>query len=187
MVPMDERSLEIRIDWAARIQGPDDVRILLGKPKEAGWALNPHGDAVLAAKDAVIVYLAVSFEQYWAEAARTFVVEKGNFVETRNEKTSGLYRQIADAIKPGKAAAEFYREAIDGIRARAGGYISDYGLGDGIGLSCREAPFLDGKDTTPFGEGMCFSLRLTIPDEKTGAIMTGNTVCLSDVGTEILI
>ena len=183
---MDERSLEIKIDWAARIQGPDDVRILLGRPKEAGWALRPDGDSVLTNGDAIIVYLAVSFEQYWAEAARTFVVENGNLQETENEKAIGLYRQIAAAMKPGKPAAQFCREAIEEIRAKAGGYISDYGLGDGVGLSSSEAPFLDGKDTTPFSEGMCLSLRMTIPDEKTGSIMIGNTICLTDAGAEVI-
>jgi Xaa-Pro aminopeptidase len=183
---MDEWSLEIKIDWAARIQGPDDVRILLGRPKEAGWALRPDGDSVLTNEAAIIVYLAVSFEQYWAEAARTFVVENGNLQETESEKVIGLYRQIAAAMKPGKPAAQFCREAIEEIRAKAGGYISDYGLGDGVGLSSSEAPFLDGKDTTPFGEGMCLSLRMTIPDEKTGSIMIGNTICLTDAGAEVI-
>jgi Xaa-Pro aminopeptidase len=186
MASMDERSLEIKIDWAARIQGPDDVRILVGRPKQAGWALRPDEDGVLAEGEAVIVYLAVSFEQYWAEAARTFVVQSGNFLETRNDPAGGLYRQIAAALKPGKKAAEFYQEAIDEIRAGAGGYISDYGLGDGIGLSCREAPFLNGKDTTPLSEGMCLSLRMITPDAKTGAIMIGNTVYLSDADVEVL-
>ena len=183
---MDERSLEIKIDWVARIQGPDDVRILLGRPKEAGWALRPDGGSVLTNGDAIIVYLAVSFEQYWAEAARTFVVENGNLQEPVNEKVIGLYRQIAAAMKPGKPAAQFCREAIEEIRAKAGGYISDYGLGNGVGLSSSEAPFLDGKDTTPFSEGMCLSLRMTIPDEKTGSIMTGNTICLTDAGAEVI-
>lgn len=183
---MDERSLEIKIDWAARIQGPDDVRILLGRPKEAGWALRPDGDSVLTNEAAIIVYLAASFEQYWAEAARTFVVENGNLRETEIEKVIGLYRQIAAAMKPGKPAAQFCREAIEEIRAKAGGYISDYGLGDGVGLSCSEAPFLDGKDTTPFSEGMCLSLRMTIPDEKTGSMMIGNTICITDAGAEVI-
>jgi Xaa-Pro aminopeptidase len=187
MVPIDERSFEIKIDWAARIQGPEDVRILLGRPKQAGWALKPHGDAVLASGDAIIVYLAVSFEQYWAEAVATFVVENGSFVETQNEKASGLYRQLTAAIQPGKAAAEFYQEAIGRIRANVPGYTSDYGLGDGIGLSCRESPFLDGKDATPFSEGMCLSLRMAIPDEKTGAVMIGNTLCLTAEGPELLV
>jgi len=187
MILMDERSLEIRIDWAARIQGPDDVRILLGKPKEEGWTLKPQGDALLANGDAVIVYLAVSFEQYWAEAAGTFVVEEGKFREIVNEKASQLYRQVADDMKPGRPAADFCRKATGDIRARAGGYISDYGLGDGIGLSCREAPFLDGRDNTPLSEGMSFSLHMVIPDAQTGAIMIGNTICITAAGPELMI
>jgi Xaa-Pro aminopeptidase len=187
MVPIDERSFEIKIDWAARIQGPEDVRILLGRPKQAGWALKPHGDAVLASGDTIIVYLAVSFEQYWAEAVATYAVENGSFVETQNKKASELYRQLMAAIQPGKAAAEFYQEAIGRIRANVPGYTSDYGLGDGIGLSCRESPFLDGKDATPFSEGMCLSLRMAIPDEKTGAVMIGNTICLTAEGPELLV
>ena len=187
VISVDERNLQIKIDWAARIQGPEDVRILLGKPKENGWALNPEGNAALANGDAVVVYLAVSFEQYWAEAARTFVVQNGSFVETQNEKASRLYRQIVEDMKPGTPAAEFYRKAMEEIRARTGGYVSDYGLGDGIGLSSREAPFLDGKDTTPFSEGMCFSLRIAVPDENTGAMMLGNTICVRNTGAELFV
>jgi len=183
---MDEKNLTMKIDWAARIQGPDDIRILLGCPNRAHWALNPSGDSALQNGDAVIVYLAVSSEQYWAEAARTFVVVGGRFVEAQSERLNVLFLQVASAMKPGMQVMQFYREATEQIRANEGAYISDYGLGDGIGLSRREAPFLDGEDTTPFEHGMCLSLRMILPDEKRGALMASNTICLSENGPDVL-
>jgi Xaa-Pro aminopeptidase len=182
----DERTMEAKIDWAVRLQGAEDVRILLARPKHADWALRPAENVSIPSGDRVIVYLAASFERYWAEGVRTFIAGNSGFSEVNDEKANELYQQIMVAVKPGKSVAQFYKETMDAIRQKEIGYVPDYGLGHGIGLSSQEPPFFDDKDTNRFAEGMCFVLRLAIRDQERGAIMTGNTICLSEAGTEVL-
>ncbi len=182
----NERTMEAKIDWAVRLQGAEDVRILLARPKPADWALRPAKDAALPTGDRVVVYLAASFERYWAEAVRTFIVADSGFSEVNGEKTKELFQEIIAAVKPGKLASQFYKETMKTIRRKGFEYVPDYGLGHGIGLSSQEFPLFDEKDATPFAEGMSFVLRLAVRDREEGAIMTGNTVCLSEKGAEIL-
>jgi Xaa-Pro aminopeptidase len=182
----DERTMEAKIDWAARLQGAEDVRVLLGRPKQPDWALNPAGDTPISPGDSVIVYLAASFERYYAEGVRTFIAGNSGFSEVKDEKINEPYQKIMAAVKPGKSASQFFKETMNELRRKDVKYIPDYGLGHGIGLSLKELPFLDEKDTTQFPEGMCLVLRIGIRDQERGAIMTGNTLCLSEAGTEIL-
>lgn len=182
----DERTMEAKIDWAARLQGAEDVRILLARPKHADWTLNPTGDTPIVPGDRVMVYLIASFERYYAEGVRTFVAGNSGFSEVNDEKVNELYKQILAAVKPGKSVSQFYKETMDAIRRKEAQHIPDYGLGNGIGLSLQELPFFDEKDTNRFSKGMCFVLRLALQDQERGAIMIGNTICLSESGAEIL-
>jgi Xaa-Pro aminopeptidase len=182
----NERTMEAKIDWTGRLQGAEDVRVLLARPKLADWALRPAKDAPIPPGDRIIVYLAASFERYWAEAVRTFIVADFGFSEVNDEKTNELYQEIIASVKPGKLASQFYKETMKAIRRKGFEYVSDYGLGHGIGLSSQELPLFDDKDTNPLAEGMSFVLRLAIRDREKGAIMTGNTVYLSEKGAEIL-
>jgi Xaa-Pro aminopeptidase len=183
---LDEKRVEAKIDWAVRLQGAEDVRVLLARPKQADWGLRPADNASLSPGDTIIVYLAASFERYWAESFRTFVAEKSSFVEVNDEKANGLYQQTMVDVKPGKSVCQFYQETIDQFRQKNVQYIPDYGLGHGIGLSQEELPVLDDKDVTRFAEGMCFALRIAIRDQARGAVMMGNTLYLSEKGAEVL-
>ena len=178
--------MEAKIDWAVRLQGAEDVRILLARPKHADWALRPAEDASISAGDRIIIYLAASFERYWAEGIKTFIADPSSFTEVNDERSNELYQQLMAALKPGKSVSQFYKETMEAIRQKEVRYIPDYGLGHGIGLSPQELPFFDDEDTHRFAEGMCFVLRIAIQDQERGAIMTGNTICLSEMGPEVL-
>jgi Xaa-Pro aminopeptidase len=182
----DERTMEAKIDWAARLQGAEDVRVLLASSKHADWAMNPAGDTPILPGDRVMVYLTASFERYYAEAVRTYVAGNSGFSGINDERVNELYKQILAAVKPGKSASQFYKETINTIRRKGAKHIPDYGLGNGIGLSLQEIPFFNEKDANRFSKGMCFVLRLALQDQERGAIMVGNTVCLSESGAEIV-
>jgi Xaa-Pro aminopeptidase/Xaa-Pro dipeptidase len=182
----NERTMEAKIDWAVRLQGTEDIRILLARPDHADWALNPAGDTPIFSGDRVSVYLTASFERYYAEGVRTFLAGNSGFSEINDEKITELYQQIMAFIKPGKSVSQFYKETRDVIRQKEAKHIPDYGLGNGIGLSLQELPYFDEKDTNRFSKGMCFVLRLALQDQGREAIMIGNTICLSESGAEIL-
>jgi Xaa-Pro aminopeptidase len=182
----NERTMEAKIDWAARLQGAEDVRILLARPTHVDWALNPAGDTPIFPGDRVMVYLTASFERYYAEGVRTFIAGSSGFSEVKDEKINELYQRILAAIKPAKSVSQFYKETTETIRLKEAKHIPDYGLGNGIGLSLQELPFFNEKDTNRFSKGMCFVLRLALQDQERGAMMIGNTICLSESGAEIL-
>jgi Xaa-Pro aminopeptidase len=186
LMNMGERSLEAKIDWAVRLQGAEDVRILLAKPRHGDWALRPAEERLISSGDTIIVYLAASFERYWAEGIRTFVLENASFAEAKLEHAEKLYQQITAAMKPRKPIAQFYKEAINAIEQNGAEYIPGHGLGNGVGLSVKEFPAISDQETGQFAEGMCFALRIAIGDQKLGAVMTGQTIYLSGDGPEVL-
>jgi Xaa-Pro aminopeptidase len=185
-VGRNERQIEAKLDWAARVQGAEDVRILLAKPLKPNWALRPAEAAAVSPGDSLIVYLAASFERYWAEGIRTYRAEESSFVLANDDKTHELFQQLVAALKPGKPVSQFYRETMEELRRRNVRSIPGYGLGHGIGLSMEEAPVIDEKDANRFAEGMCLVLRMAAADQERGAVMTGNTIHLSQAGAEVL-
>jgi Xaa-Pro aminopeptidase len=184
--PGNEKALEAGIDFLARLEGAEDVRILIGKPSEGVWTLRPAERIPLSKREALILYTAVAFERYWSEGIRTYLCDPSSSVELLSQRFKGLYEQILAKMKPGKAVAQFHREALDQIKAARLEHISTYGLGQGIGLSLREYPVI-AEDTKGFLEkSLCLTLRLATKDPDFGAVMTGNTILLSEDKQEVL-
>jgi Xaa-Pro aminopeptidase len=186
LTQMDERSLEAKIDWTLRLQGAEDVRVLLAKPQDAAWALRPAAAAPISPGEAVIVYVAASFERYWAEGIRTFIAERTSLAEADDEKANELYQRVAAVMQPGKPTAQFYKDADKETGRNAVARTPIHGLANGIGLGLKEFPVISGKETGQLAEGMCFALRIAVQDQKMGALMTGNTIYLSEKGPEVL-
>jgi Xaa-Pro aminopeptidase len=181
-----ERSLDALVDREMRLEGVEDVRLLFGKPKETSWAMRPAEELRLSNGDTVILYLAVSFERYWAEGIRTYTFKDTRFTTPAVGKGTALYLQVISEMKPEKKASA-YHEAVHSEFKNSGlESISDYGLGQGIGLDLHEPPYLNDSDQTRMKSGMCVAIRLTMKDNKIGAIMTGDTFLLTENGPEKL-
>jgi len=183
---MDERGLEARLRREVRLEGAEDFRMLIAKPREERWAFRPAEEQKISPEETVILHLAVELERYWAEATRTFLLKGSSFVEPKFENISALYERITNALGSEKKASQFYKEAMAEMKKEGVVYISDYGLGQGIGLSPQEFPVISGKDHTVLREGMIFSIRMLIKDKDMGAIMIGNTIHLTKQGPKIL-
>jgi len=61
---MNERTLEAVIYKAARLEGVEDIRILIGRPQQAEWAFRPAENLFLRQGETLILYLAVVYERY---------------------------------------------------------------------------------------------------------------------------
>ncbi|OGP67073.1 MAG: hypothetical protein A2169_08125 [Deltaproteobacteria bacterium RBG_13_47_9] len=182
----NERELEARLRREARLEGAEDFRMLIAKPREERWAFRLPEETEIFPEETVILYLAVQLERYWAEAVRTFMVKEKSFVSVKRENLETLYGKVIEGFRPGKTASQFHDEAIVQIRKEGAEYISGYGLGQGIGLSPREHPLIFNEDKTPLKEGMCLTLRLLLKEEGLGAMMIGNTLHLTKKGPEVL-
>lgn len=181
-----ERGLDALVDREMRLEGVEDVRLLFGKPKETSWAMRPAEDLRLSDGDTVIIYLALSFERYWAEGIRTYIFKDARFKNPAVENGMALYHQIISEMKPEKKASAYYEEVHSEFKKSSLESISDYGIGQGIGLDLHESPYINSSDQTRMKQGMCFAIRLTMKDKKIGAVMTGDTFILTENGPEKL-
>ena len=181
-----EEVLEASARREARLEGAEDFRMMIAKPLEEKWAFKPPEEKPLRSEDKVIIYLAIEFERYWAEAVRTFIVRDSSFVEIQPEGIKTLYETIMEGMSTGKKISQFYKETMAKIKKANFDSIPDYGLGQGIGLSPKEFPVIAKEDRNILNHGMCFSLRLGVRNKEMGPIMIGNTIYLSKKGAEVL-
>ena len=181
-----ENLLEAKVNRETRLEGSEDFRMLIAKPMEPDWAFRPAEEAPFSSGDRVILYLAVEFERYWAEAIRTFVVQDASFLEVKPEAMMSLYEQVMNGLMPGKTVSQFCKETAGKIRKSNMDPILRYGLGHGIGLGLEEFPLIGEGEKEMLAKGMCLTLRLAVKDPEAGAVMIGNTVSLSKNGPEVL-
>jgi Xaa-Pro dipeptidase len=181
-----ENVLEAVARREARLEGAEDFRMMILKPAEKNGAFRPPEERPIGSGDRIIIYLAVAFERYWAEAARTFTFGDGSFRENLPDRVKTVYESILKGMKIGKRASQLYRDAMGKIARTGFEEISGYGMGQGIGLSLKELPLIAREDRTLLAERMCLSLRLGIRDKELGMAMTGETICLSKAGPVVL-
>ncbi len=181
-----EEVLEAAARREARLEGAEDFRMMIARPLKERWAFKPPEESLLRSEDRIIIYLAIAFERYWAEATRTFSVRDSSLVETQPEEVKRVYETILKGISTGKKVSEFYRETMARIKKANFEFIPDYGLGRGIGLSLREFPILDTNNRNVLTQGTCFSLCLGVRNREMGPLMVGNTIYLSRKGPQVL-
>jgi Xaa-Pro aminopeptidase len=181
---MKERIVEALLIREARMEGAEDVRVLLGRPQEAPWALGPAQDRILEPGRTLIVYTALAFERYWSEGIRTLTVGENAFLSPDLADLQALRQRAADCVKAGKPISQCRKEITDEIQKAGKVWIVTHGLGQGIGLSLQEGPFFQEENVGSIQEGMALSLRLCVRDENEGAVMVGDTYSVSRAGLE---
>lgn len=129
------------IDRHVRRSGAEDARYMVASGPQAGIALRPVDDRVLASGDVVVLSMAVQAQRYWAETARTFVLGRAPAA------LSALHASAAAALEAMRAAAHS-GAAISGIAMAAEAALRNpalaasargYGFANGIGLDVEEA------------------------------------------------
>jgi Xaa-Pro aminopeptidase len=179
-----ENVLEATARREARLEGTEDFRMMILKPSDKNGAFRPPEERPIRSGDRLIIYLAVEFERYWAEAVRTVTFADVSFQETLPDPVKTLYENILQGMKIGKKISQLHRETMAKIAKAKFEEISDYGVGQGIGLSLKELPLIAKEDRNILADGMCLSLRVGIRDKEVGAAMIGDTIYSSKAGPE---
>jgi Xaa-Pro aminopeptidase len=185
-VPFEEKVLEAAARREARLEGAEDFRIMLARPSEEKWTFGPPEKRPLPPGGKVLIYMSVEFERYWAEGARTFMVKESSLEETQHHEVKALYDSIRGEMENGKKVSQFHRKSVQMIKKAGFDTLPDYGLGQGIGLSPKEAPVIAGEDRSILKTGMCLSLFLGVRNRAAGPTVLGETICLSRTGPEVL-
>jgi Xaa-Pro aminopeptidase len=134
------------VDRLARDKGVEDIRILAGERR-----LQPPSFKMTAEVGSHwAVYLAIQHDRYWVETGRTYLLSEQPTLRSAYQKSQEIVAAMAAQLNSGNSI-----KAIDDTaRAQLGEFYataSVYGLGNGIGLSHWEAPFLSEDDERPFG------------------------------------
>ncbi len=182
-----ETILASSVRKSAFMDGAEDVRLLLARPRDEGCALRPAEDRQISTGDTIILYLAVEFERYWSEGIRTLVLtDTSSLNDGVPDSINQLYERIAAKLTPGKTISQFCNEMMSEIGASRLEHIPDYGLGQGIGLSPEELPLINAENAGQLEQGMCLTMRLAVRDKQMGAVMIGNTINIAEDGLKIL-
>lgn len=182
----DEKRLEAAVRREARLEGAEDFRLMIAKPDEKKWSFRPPEARKIFSDDQVMISLSVEFERYWAGAIRTFSFRGGSFIESLPNGLRTLAADITAELQPGQGTSQFYRIAQERIAESGYKCLSDYGMGQGVGLSPEEAPVLSLDDKATLYGGMALVLQLGVKDSKLGAVVNGETIYLSRTDCEIL-
>lgn len=181
-----ERIIEATIIREARLEGAEDVRVLFGRPQVPGWQLASAGNDAVNSGETLIVYLALVFERYWAEAACTFIVDKNVLARPDIEVSQQLFKEMKTCIQPGKAVKECNSDMQAVLSEHSAGFIDHYGFGQGIGLDPEEWPSWDEEGSGYLENGMCMTLHACMKDPGIGEIMIGETVAVTASGIDVI-
>ncbi|OGQ74444.1 MAG: hypothetical protein A3G40_04935 [Deltaproteobacteria bacterium RIFCSPLOWO2_12_FULL_57_22] len=158
------------IDRLARDKGVEDIRILAGEKR-----LQPPSSKMSAKVGTHwAIYLTIQHDRYWVETGRTHILSGDAKLQTAYQKAQEIVAKMATQLKPGRPVAtidETARKQLGEFYAIA----SIYGLGNGVGLSQWEPPFLSEDEARQVGspsvgaavlnENMTVALRVTFETE----------------------
>jgi Xaa-Pro aminopeptidase len=156
LIRQGEKEYEVvaAIDRLARDKGVEDIRILAGAAR-----LQPPSCKMTApVANHWAVYLAIQHERYWVETGRTYLSANSE-LQTAYETAREIVAATAARLQPMQRVAGIDQAARAQLGESYAG-ASLYGLGNGIGLSPWEAPFLNEAEARAAGSSYDSSMML---------------------------
>lgn len=173
--PVSERRLAAELDRFARLDGAQDVRVLVSNPGRTEAAMRPPEPHLITGDDPVAVYLAVRYEGYWTALARTPSLGDTVPVPSAADDLTTALETHATQLRAGEdvgAYAGAVEDALD-LDPR-------YPVVSGIGLELDEPPSGTTGGTVEPGT----ALELTLAT-RSGAVV-GDSALVTDAGVEFL-
>lgn len=135
--------------------------------------------------DTIILDLQASYNNYWSDLCRTFVI--GKKPTGKQEKAAAVLAnaldRAADIMKPGTKGKEVYSAVNDEI-TKAGYPKLAHHAGHSIGLDDQEAPFLIPNSEEKIEEGSVVVVEPGIYTQETGGIRLEDAFVITAKGSE---
>jgi Xaa-Pro aminopeptidase len=171
----DEARLAAQLMREGRVAGAEDIRLQVARPGESGWAFRPAENIPVREGDVLSVHLAASWERYWSESIRTFVVRADRLDPVWTDERDERFRRLVAAATPGTTVAEWVRATEAAMSTEERRAIEPYGLGHGIGVTPEEAPVLEAGSRATIEPGMCLVVRTALASDG-GLVVHGDTI-----------
>jgi Xaa-Pro aminopeptidase len=153
-----EMSLAAQLFRDARMQGAEDIRMMVAPLAGHDWAFRPPEARAIDDGTRIAVMFRASWERYWSEATRTFIV-RGSRLEPVADATLGMRFDAAVArARAGGTIARCVDAALSETTPDERLALERCGLGHAIGITANEMPIFSREDHTAIEPGMCFVL-----------------------------
>lgn len=124
---------------------------------------------------------------YWSSSARTFVTGQPSARDLAAYSDNIALKNVAhDALLPGKTCKSVYQAVVDAAEEKGIEFWADPGIGHGVGVSEREAPFLTPDDDSILCPGMVVVLAVYTYGPKRELICSKDTYVITENGSRLL-
>jgi Xaa-Pro aminopeptidase len=161
--PVIETLIAARLIYDARMQGAEDVRVMIADPLDPDLIFRPAEDCVIAGSSSVVVLCRASWERYWAQEIRTYRVRSGRLESACSESDMAWFDSVIQGFAPGRTVTESLGDLASCCTAH------------GIGVTAVEPPLLPQDHGTRLQAGMCLSICATRPLTGGAATVLGET------------
>jgi len=161
--PVIEAFIAARLIYDARMQGAEDVRVMIADPLDNELSFRPADDRLIAESACVVVLCRASWERYWAEEIRTYRVRSGRLESASSEADRAWFDSVIKGFVPGRTVRESLGDLIPCCTVH------------GTGVTAVEPPILPQDHATRLRAGMCLSICATRTSVGGGATVLGET------------
>lgn len=170
-----ESRLAAHVMREARMQGAEDIRMMIGRPLDDSWTFQPPEDIAVREDEILSVTLCASWERYWSEATRTFAARGERFEPVWNDEADARFRAIVAGARAGMAVADFVASARAAMTPAESRALESIGVGHGIGVTPEEAPILSADSRVAIASGMCLVVRAALSTGR-GLALRSDTI-----------
>jgi Xaa-Pro aminopeptidase len=174
------RTAAIAAERTAYAQGAQDVRMLVsmrdgGMPQPLIGTYDPHVDPLLAC-------IAVRFAGYWAEGLATITAAQSATLAAADAALSAALQKV----QPGVVCSELTKTACAAMPGFKLHSFIAASLGNGVGLSREEAPFLAAHDSSPLHEDDICTLRMGAYSVAADSAVVSALIRVGSGGAEVV-
>jgi Xaa-Pro aminopeptidase len=142
----------------ARLHGAEDIRLMLAPLCDDDWTFRPPEHLALEDGVRLAVTFAASWERYWSEATRTFIVRDARLEPVVNTTVEARFAAAVERARAGATIADCVDAALSQATPRERKALEQCGLGHGIGLATDESPIFADDNHVAIAPGMCLVL-----------------------------
>jgi len=153
-----EMSLAADLFRAARMQGAEDVRLMITSLSDDDWAFRPPEARAIEGGGRLAVTVRASWERYWSEATRTFVVGGDRLEPIREPSVQARFDAAVARAGAGATIARSVDAALSEATPSECRALDRLGFGHGIGITAHEYPIFSRENETRIASGMCLVL-----------------------------
>lgn len=131
--------------------------------------------------------LGATYQGYWADMARTFVMGGATLEQERRYEALRLGEAAQlEMVRPGIAASDLFDVAIESVRSNGFDGYDRHHCGHAIGLAANEFPQIAAGSETVLEPGMTFCVETPYYELGWGGMMVEDTVIVTETGAELL-